>query len=150
MGDFLILATMFAAALVAATIFPMQSESFLAGFLIKSEAAPVLLLAAASVGNVLGSCVNWMLGRYLEHFKDRKWFPASPKALEKAQETYRRYGRWTLLLSWVPVIGDPITVMAGVMREKLWVFVALVFIAKTGRYIAVAAITLNLFSANNP
>ncbi|PZO84218.1 MAG: hypothetical protein DI626_08470 [Micavibrio aeruginosavorus] len=118
--------------------------------IIKSDVAPALLLAAASVGNVLGSCVNWLLGRYLEHFKDRKWFPASPRALERAQETYRRYGRWTLLLSWVPLIGDPITVMAGVMRERLWVFVVLVFVAKTGRYLAVAAITLNLFSANNP
>lgn len=110
--------------------------------LIKTEHAPWLLVAVASAGNVLGACVNWALGRYIEHFKDRKWFPASPKTLEKAQSYYQRYGRWSLLLSWVPLIGDPITVMAGVMRERLPVFVLLVLIAKGGRYIVVTWFTL--------
>jgi membrane protein YqaA with SNARE-associated domain len=136
--------SLFLTAFIAATIFPMQSEALLVTFLIKTEYAPWLLVAVATAGNVLGSTVNWGLGRYIERFKDRKWFPASPQALEKAQAQYHRWGKWSLLLSWVPLIGDPITVMAGVMREKLWVFMSLVFIAKAGRYIAVAWIALRL------
>lgn len=125
----------------------MQSEALLVTFLVKTEHAPWLLVTVATAGNVLGSTVNWGLGRYIEHFKDRKWFPASPQALEKAQAHYHRYGKWSLLLSWVPLVGDPITVMAGVMREKLWVFVMLVLIAKGGRYIAVTWIVLKSLQA---
>lgn len=121
----------------------MQSEALLVTFLIKTEHAPWLLVFVATAGNVLGSTVNWGLGRYIEHFKDKKWFPATPAQLAKAQAHYHRWGKWSLLLSWVPLLGDPITVMAGVMREKLPVFMALVLIAKAGRYIAVTWITLN-------
>lgn len=116
----------------------MQSEALLVTFLIKTQHAPWLLVAVATVGNVLGSTVNWVLGRYIEHFKDRKWFPMSPQSLAKAQYHYNRYGKWSLLLSWVPLIGDPITVMAGIMRERLWIFMTLVMVAKGGRYILVA------------
>ena len=136
--------SLFFTAFIAATIFPMQSEALLVTFLIKTDHAPWLLVAIATAGNVLGSTVNWALGRYIEHFKDRQWFPASPKALEKAQLHYQRWGKWSLLLSWVPLIGDPITVIAGVMREKLWVFMALVLLAKGGRYIVVAWIALGV------
>lgn len=136
------LISLFLTAFIAATIFPAQSEALLVALLIKTEHAPWLLVAVATVGNVLGSCVNWALGRYIEHFKDRAWFPASPQALEKAQAYYHRYGKWSLLLSWVPLIGDPITVMAGVMREKLSAFVLFVLIAKCGRYIVVTWFTL--------
>ena len=62
--------------------------------------------------------------------------------LQQAQHWYARYGRWSLLLSWMPVIGDPLTLVAGVMRERLWIFVAIVTLAKAGRYAALAAITL--------
>ena len=98
------------------------------------------LIAVASAGNVLGSLVNWALGRSIAHFENRRWFPVSREGVAKAEAWYRRYGCWSLLLSWVPVIGDPLTVVAGVLREPLPVFLALVTIAKVGRYIAVAAL----------
>jgi membrane protein YqaA with SNARE-associated domain len=143
--SFLILAGLFANALAAATILPVQSEALLVGLLLKSDFAPWLLITVASLGNILGSCINWALGRSLERFRHKKWFPASDKALARAQECYARGGKWWLLLSWVPVIGDPLTIMAGVLRERLLTFVLFVAIAKTARYLVVAAIALNIF-----
>jgi membrane protein YqaA with SNARE-associated domain len=93
---------------------------------------------------VLGSIVNWLLGRGIDRFRDRKWFPASQAQLDRAASWYQRYGKWTLLLSWAPIIGDPLTVIAGVLREPLLSFVILVAIAKTGRYLAILALTTGL------
>lgn len=93
-------------------------------------------------GRVLGSAVNWLLGT--DRFRDRKWFPVKPAALDRAAVRYRRYGKWSLLLSWVPIIGDPLTVVAGVLREPLWSFLAIVTVAKAGRYLVLAAATLGL------
>lgn len=129
---------LFAVAFAAATVLPLQSEAALTALLFAGY-SPALLLVVASMGNILGSTVNWALGRWLEHFSQRWWFPASGRSLERAQDWYRRYGRWSLLLSWVPVIGDPITVVAGMLRESLVVFLVLVAIAKTGRYLALIA-----------
>ncbi len=129
---------LFAAAFLAATIIPAQSESVLVALLAQRSHSAWALVAVASVGNVLGSVVNWWLGRGLERFKGRRWFPVSEVGLAKAQARYARYGRWSLLLSWVPIIGDPITVAAGVMRERFLIFVTLVGIAKTLRYVVLA------------
>jgi membrane protein YqaA with SNARE-associated domain len=129
---------LFAAAFLAATIIPAQSESVLVALLAQRSHSAWALVLVASVGNVLGSVVNWWLGRGLERFKGRRWFPVSEAALTKAQARYARYGRWSLLLSWVPIIGDPITVAAGVMRERFLIFVTLVGIAKTLRYVVLA------------
>ncbi|MGN0920854.1 MAG: YqaA family protein [Cellvibrio sp.] len=133
---------LFVVAFVAATLLPAQSELVLAG-MIASEAAPVVwLVLVATLGNVLGSCVNWALGRYLESFRSRRWFPFNDEQINKAQTFYHRYGRWSLLLSWVPIIGDPLTLIAGVMREKLTAFIVLVTVAKFVRYCGVALVVL--------
>lgn len=133
---------LFISALGAATLLPLQSESVLVALLL-SDAYPLwALLAVASVGNVLGSLLNWLLGRYLEHFRHARWFPVSAARLQQAQQWYGRYGRWSLLLSWLPIIGDPLTLVAGVMRERLWIFLLIVSLAKTTRYAVVAALTL--------
>ena len=132
---------LFAIAFGAATLLPLQSEAALAGLLLAGY-SPALLLVVASVGNIAGSCVNWLLGRWIDSYRDRRWFPVSEAALERASQWYRRYGKWTLLLSWVPVIGDPLTLAAGVLREPFPVFLALVAIAKIARYLFVAAVTL--------
>lgn len=131
-------AGLFGLAFVAATILPAQSEAALAAAILTERYSVSLLVLAATLGNVGGSIVNWLLGRGIERFRGRRWFPASDAALERAMAHYRRYGRWTLLASWVPIIGDPLTVVAGVMREPLWSFVLLVTIAKVGRYVAIA------------
>ncbi|MEW6125186.1 MAG: YqaA family protein [Pseudomonadota bacterium] len=133
---------LFLAALAAATILPLQSEAVLVGLLL-ADHSPWLLIVVASLGNVLGSVINWGLGRGIERFRNRRWFPVGDAALERAQRWYQCYGRWSLLASWMPVIGDPLTLVAGIMREPLPVFLALVTVAKAGRYVALAAITLS-------
>jgi membrane protein YqaA with SNARE-associated domain len=138
-GHFTVYAGLFAASLLAATILPAQSEVVLFGLLLTEHYPWWLLVLVASVGNTLGSVVNWLLGRFLAQFEDRRWFPVKRDAIARAEAWYHRYGRWSLLLSWLPVIGDPLTVVAGVLREPLPTFVLLVAVAKTARYVAVAA-----------
>jgi membrane protein YqaA with SNARE-associated domain len=133
---------LFLSAFGAASLLPLQSEALLVGLLLGGAQPVLALLAVASVGNVLGSLLNAALGRGIERFRERRWFPVSAQRLERAKDTYRRYGRWSLLLSWVPIIGDPLTLVAGVMREPWWSFLLLVSLAKTGRYLVLAAITL--------
>ena len=143
MDDLSILGGLFAIAFVAATILPAQSEAALVGLLVAGTHSPVLLVAVASVGNVLGSVVNWGLGRGVERFRERPWFPVKPSMLDRATGWYRRWGRWSLLLSRAPIGGDALTVAAGVLREPFWSFVLLVAIAKAARYILLAAFTLS-------
>jgi membrane protein YqaA with SNARE-associated domain len=133
---------LFFAAFGAATLLPLQSEAVLVGLLLSGNYNLWLLLGIATLGNVLGSVVNWWLGRWVEHFKQRRWFPVNDKQLEKARNHYDRWGHWTLLLSWVPIIGDPLTLVAGVMREPLWRFLLLVTLAKSVRYGVLAAVAL--------
>jgi membrane protein YqaA with SNARE-associated domain len=135
---------LFVAALGAASILPMQSEPVLVALLLLGDQPAWVLVAVASVGNTLGSCINWLLGRAVERFRDRRWFPVSPAALARAEGWYRRWGRWSLLMSWVPVVGDPLTVIAGVLREPFATFLLLVAAAKTARYIVLALVTLGL------
>lgn len=134
---------LFISALGAATLLPLQSESVLVALLLSGAYSPWALLAVASVGNTLGALLNWLLGRYLEHFRHKPWFPVSDARLRQAQRGYARYGRWSLLLSWVPIIGDPLTLVAGVMRERLWVFLLMVSLAKTTRYAVLVGLTLS-------
>jgi membrane protein YqaA with SNARE-associated domain len=141
-GDAAALGGLFLAALLAATILPMQSEAVLAGLILAGQQPVAALLLVAGLGNVLGSIVNYALGRVLERYSGRRWFPASPAALARARRQYGRWGHWSLLLAWVPVIGDPLTVIAGLLREPVWRFVVLVSIAKVGRYLVLAWATL--------
>jgi membrane protein YqaA with SNARE-associated domain len=142
MIDFSVYTGLFMAALLAATILPMQSEAVLVGLLLTGKYSPVWLLIVASIGNILGAVLNWLLGRSVEKFRNRSWFPVSEPRLLQAQAWYQRYGKWSLLLSWVPVIGDPLTVAAGVMRESFWIFLLLVGTAKIVRYLVLMAATL--------
>jgi len=130
---------LFLAALVAATLLPVQSELLLLAMLASNRFDPALLLLAASLGNVLGSTVNWALGRFLAHHRGARWFPISKTAMLKAERRYRRLGEISLLLSWLPIIGDPLTLIAGVLRMPLSRFLLLVTIAKVGRYAVLMA-----------
>jgi membrane protein YqaA with SNARE-associated domain len=133
---------LFLSAFGAATLLPLQSEAVLVALLLAGQYPLWALLLVATLGNVLGSWVNWLLGRSIEHYRERRWFPVTPNRLQQAQAWYARYGRWSLLLSWMPVIGDPLTLVAGVMRERLWIFLLIVTLAKAGRYAVLAALTL--------
>ena len=141
MGHLAVYAGLFAAALAAATVLPAQSEVALVALLLAEHYPAWLLVLVASLGNTLGSTVNWALGQLLARFEHRPWFPVRRAAIARAEAWYRRYGRWSLLLSWLPVVGDPLTIVAGVLREPLPVFLLLVAVAKTSRYLAVVAIT---------
>lgn len=133
---------LFLSAFIAATLLPTASEAVLVGLLLVGDQPVGMLLLAATVGNVLGAVVNWVLGRWIERFKDRPWFPVKASSLKRTQGWYQRYGKWSLLLSWAPVIGDPLTVVAGIMREPFPVFLLLVTVSKLGRYLVLTAITL--------
>lgn len=133
---------LFGLSFLAATILPAQSEIGLSGLMLSGDFSVVLLVISASVGNTLGAVVNWGLGRGVDHFRDRRWFPVPRDMLDRACGWYHKYGRWSLLLSWAPFVGDPLTLAAGVLREPIWSFLILVALAKTVRYIVVALITL--------
>jgi membrane protein YqaA with SNARE-associated domain len=134
--------SLFLISLGAATILPFGSEPAVIGLLAGRTLPWQGIVLVASLGNILGSIINWLLGRSFTRFQDRRWFPVSQKSMARAQGWYHRYGRASLLLSWVPIIGDPLTVAAGVLREPLWSFSLLVAIAKVGRYLALTAIAL--------
>lgn len=133
---------LFVAAFGAATLLPLQSEALLVGLIVSDRYWLWGLLGVATLGNVLGSLLNWWLGRGIERFQERRWFPVSHKHMASARKHYERYGHWSLLLSWLPVIGDPLTLIAGVMREPLGRFLLIVTFAKGARYAVLAMLTL--------
>ncbi len=125
---------LFVSALLAATILPFSSEAVLVGLMAAGHYDVIGLWALASLGNVLGACINWGLGRFCLHWQDRRWFPVSRDQLDRAGTWVSRYGVWSLLFAWLPVIGDPLTFAAGIMRVDFRLFVVLVAIGKAGRY----------------
>ena len=120
---------------LAATILPLSSELVLSTMLLTDSFDKYLLLVVASFGNIFGSSVNWYLGKKILIFRDKKWFPVNEKQIAKSEMYFKKYGIWSLLLSWVPIIGDPLTVIAGVLRVNFFTFLLLVSISKTSRYI---------------
>ncbi len=104
---------LFLVAFGAATVLPFQSEPLLVGMLVSGQFSTLWVLVVASIGNVLGAALNGVLRRFIDRFHDRPWFPVKASLLERAARLYRRYGRWSLLMSWMPVFGDALTVLAG-------------------------------------
>lgn len=131
----MVYASLFLTAFVAATLLPAYSEVLFAGLLLNGY-DPLLLWLTASGGNTLGSAVNWALATFFLRFQDRRWFPFREQQLGSAQRWFQRYGVWSLLLAWVPIGGDALTFVAGLMRVNFWVFLLLVAIGKAARYAA--------------
>lgn len=125
--------SLFAASFLAATFVPFYSEFAVVGML-AIDANPAPVLATATLGNTLGAAVNWLLGRFLLHYRDRRWFPVKENQLARAQSWFQRYGVWSLLLAWLPVGGDALTFIAGTMRVRFIIFFALTAIGKGARY----------------
>lgn len=144
MAELGVYGVLFGVSFLAATILPAQSEIGLAALIISDDYSLSVLIGVASLANTLGAVVNWAIGRGVDKLHDKKWFPATPRQLEKATTWYHKYGRWSLLMSWAPFIGDPLTLAAGVLREPFLSFLVIMAIAKTVRYLVVAAITLGL------
>jgi membrane protein YqaA with SNARE-associated domain len=127
---------LFGSAFLAATFLPFYSEVVLFA-LLREGGDPIVLVLVATVGNTLGAVMNWLLGQYLLHFQDRRWFYFSRAQIDKAQHWFQRYGFWSLLLAWAPVGGDALTLIAGIMKVRLLVFLLLVGSGKAMRYISV-------------
>ncbi|MGM0769717.1 MAG: YqaA family protein [Pseudomonadota bacterium] len=125
--------TLFLTAFAAATLLPAYSEVLL-GTLVTQGYSLWWLWVWATAGNTLGSVVNGVIGRQVDRFKNKRWFPVSELQLEKARERFNRYGQWSLLLGWLPIGGDALTLVGGIMRVPWLNFVVLVGIGKGVRY----------------
>ena len=129
--------TLFLLSFLAATILPFSSELTLVGLIASSNYDNLLLLIFASFGNVLGSVVNWALGFYSRNFTTKKWFPFKETQIERSSAWFRKFGKWSLLFAWIPIVGDPLTLVAGLLRVRFLDFIILVSIGKVSRYLAV-------------
>lgn len=133
------LAALFASAFLAGSILPAQSEAVLAALLLAGEQSPWLLVLVATLGNVGGAVLNYGLGRSADRFRHRRWFPLSAAGWDRSAAWFNRFGVWSLLASWLPIVGDGFTVLAGAARTPFPLFLVLVTLAKGGRYILLAA-----------
>ena len=134
------LVLLFFSAFLAATLLPFYSEVVLVSLLLQGEPKMALWLVATT-GNTLGAAVNWGLGRYLLHFQQRDWFPFKADKLQRSQQWFNRYGVWSLLFAWLPVGGDALTFIAGIMRVPLVTLLVLAGIGKGIRYVIVIWLT---------
>ena len=126
---------LFLISFLAATILPFSSEVVLTTMYLSNSFETYFLLIFASIGNIMGSITNWYLGKKITLFQNRKWFPVSPDQLERSRKYFQKYGLWSLLLAWVPIIGDPLTLLAGVLKVRFSIFFLLVSISKISRYV---------------
>ena len=129
--------SLFTISFLAATILPFSSELTLAGLIATSNYDNLLLLIVASFGNTLGSVVNWALGFYSRNLTTKNWFPFKDKQIENSSKWFSKFGKWSLLFAWVPFIGDPLTLVAGLLRVKFFEFLILVMIGKISRYLVI-------------
>ena len=120
-------------AFLAATLLPLSSELVLAALLLAGNNATSVIIIA-TIANVAGSIVNYLVGRWGADSILHRWFKLSTVQTDKAERQFNRYGIWSLLLAWVPIIGDPLTFVAGIMKVRFSLFLVLVTIGKFGRY----------------
>ncbi|MFC6855359.1 YqaA family protein [Marivibrio halodurans] len=132
---------MFASGFLAATILPIASEAVLASFSSSASTGDLaVLIAVATVGNVLGALLNWWIGGWLTHWQEKRWFPIKARSLERASKVFNRWGQPSLLLAWTPFLGDPLTFVAGLLRVPIVPFLIYVTIGKVVRYVLVAGL----------
>ncbi len=129
------LVLLFFVACLSASFFPSQAELLLFALLAIGKEDPLLLILSATIGNTLGSLGNYYIGCSLVHWQNKPWFPIKKKYIAKTKHLFHKYGAWTLLLSGVPFIGNPVTVAAGILKINIWVFIPLVAAGKSVRYI---------------
>jgi membrane protein YqaA with SNARE-associated domain len=135
---------LFTSSFASSTILPGHSEITLTALITQKKYEIFYLVFFASLGNILGSVLNWYLGLYFLKFKNKKWFPFKENHINKVSKSFLKYGKWSLLLSWVPFIGDALTLVAGMFRVPLHQFIIIVSVAKIGRYIFVSLIALSI------
>jgi membrane protein YqaA with SNARE-associated domain len=130
--------SLFTISFLAATILPFSSELMLASMLSIENYNRTLLITFSSFGNILGSVFNWVLGFYFIKLQNKKWFPFNQEQISKSSQWFEKYGKWSLLFAWVPIIGDPLTFVAGTMKTKFFIFLILVSIGKISRYLFIS------------
>ena len=129
--------SLFFISFLAATVLPFSSELTLAGLISTSNYDNLLLLVVASFGNILGSVLNWSLGFYSRNLSIKKWFPFKETQIERSSKWFSKFGKWSLLFAWLPIVGDPLTFFAGLLRVRFLDFIILVAIGKVSRYLIV-------------
>ena len=129
--------SLFTISFLAATVLPFSSELTLAGLIATSNYDNSFLLIVASLGNVLGSVVNWALGFYSRNLTKKKWFPFKETQIERSSKWFSKFRKWSLLFAWLPIVGDPLTFVAGLLRVRFLDFIILVAIGKVSRYLIV-------------
>ena len=129
--------SLFFISFLAATVLPFSSELTLAGLISTSNYDNLLLLVVASFGNILGSVLNWSLGFYSRNLTIKKWFPFKETQIERSSKWFSKFGKWSLLFAWLPIVGDPLTFVAGLLRVRFLDFIILVAIGKVSRYLIV-------------
>ena len=129
--------SLFSISFLAATVLPFSSELTLAGLISTSNYDNLILLVVASFGNVLGSVFNWSLGFYSRNLSTKKWFPFKETQIERSSKWFSKFGKWSLLFAWLPIVGDPLTFVAGLLRVRFLDFIILVAIGKVSRYLIV-------------
>ena len=129
--------SLFSISFLAATVLPFSSELTLAGLISTSNYDNLSLLIFASFGNVLGSVFNWGLGFYARNLTIKKWFPFKETQIERSSKWFSKFGKWSLLFAWVPIVGDPLTFVAGLLRVRFFDFIILVAIGKVSRYVII-------------
>jgi len=129
--------SLFFISFLAATVLPFSSELTLAGLISTSNYDNLSLLIFASFGNVLGSVFNWGLGFYARNLTIKKWFPFKETQIERSSKWFSKFGKWSLLFAWVPIVGDPLTFVAGLLRVRFLDFIILVAIGKVSRYLII-------------
>lgn len=134
---------LFVAAFLAATILPLSSEVVLSALLLNGL-SPVALVVIATAGNVLGSLTNYALGYWASLEAIKKWLKISEEEFVRAEQRFMKYGLISLCFAWVPIVGDPLTVIAGILRIRLLWFVILVTLGKLARYIVISYLTMQV------
>jgi membrane protein YqaA with SNARE-associated domain len=134
---------LFIASFLAATILPLSSEAVLV-FLLLNSYDPVISIAVATAGNVLGSVLNYALGFWGSFFIMERFLRLSKEKISLSEQRFKKYGVFSLLFAWLPVIGDPLTVAAGILKTNIYLFLSLVTAGKLFRYVIVGISTLSL------
>lgn len=124
---------LFFSALISSTLFPGGSEALLL-LRLNEDGGVVSLVLIATVGNVLGSLITYGMGRLGNEALHKKWLRISTAQTEKAERWFAKYGQASLLFAWLPVVGDPLCLVAGLLRCNLLMFLLLVTIGKLARY----------------
>jgi membrane protein YqaA with SNARE-associated domain len=128
---------------LAATVLPIASEWLLVA-LVLNQVNPVAAVGVATLGNTLGAVTTWALGIWGGPFLIQRVFRIDAAARRRAERWYERWGSWSLLMAWTPVVGDPLCFVGGVLKVPLWRFTLLVALGKAGRYAALAWATATL------